>query len=82
MSPIVINVPTRGLLAVKTKDSFVLMLLKRTRVPAEDLAANTTVHVLDLPLDYACPVFHHSLPQYLQSELESVQKRALAWIFS
>ena len=27
-SPIVINVPTRGLLAVKTKDSFVLWLAK------------------------------------------------------
>ena len=28
-----------------------------------------------------CPVFHYSLPQYLQSELESVQKRALACVF-
>ena len=28
----------------------------------------------------ACPVFHYSLPQYLQWELESVQKRALACI--
>ena len=27
-SPIVINVPTRGLLAVETKDSFVLWLAK------------------------------------------------------
>ena len=29
-SPIVINVPTRGLLAVETKDSFVLWLAKFT----------------------------------------------------
>ena len=32
-------------------------------------------------LDYACPVFHHSLPNYLQTDLERVQKRALACIF-
>ena len=32
-------------------------------------------------LDYACPVFHYSLPMYLQVELERVQKRALSCIF-
>ena len=28
-------------------------------------------------LEYACPVFHHSLPQYLSDEMERLQKRAL-----
>ena len=28
-------------------------------------------------LEYACPVFHHSLPQYLSNEMEMLQKRAL-----
>ena len=28
-------------------------------------------------LEYACPVFHHSLPQYLSNEMERLQKRAL-----
>ena len=28
-------------------------------------------------LEHACPVFHHSLPQYLSNELEGLQKRAL-----
>ena len=32
-------------------------------------------------LDYACPVFHYSLPKYLQVELESVQRKALSCIF-
>ena len=32
-------------------------------------------------LDYACPVFHYSLPMYLQVELERVQRRALSCIF-
>ena len=28
-------------------------------------------------LEYACPVFHHSLPQYLFNEMERLRKRAL-----
>lgn len=28
-------------------------------------------------LEYACPVFHNSLPQYLSNEMEMLQKRAL-----
>ena len=56
------------------------MQLKCARVPAEDLVAYYCACIRS-SLDYACPVFHFSLPQYLQSELESVQKRALACIF-
>ena len=56
------------------------MQLKRTCVPAEDLVAYYCPCIRS-SLGYTCPVFHYSLPQYLQSELESVQKRALACIF-
>ena len=56
------------------------MQRKRARVPAEDLVAFYCA-CIGSTLDYACPVFHYSLPQYLQSELESVQKRGLACIF-
>ena len=28
-------------------------------------------------IEYACPVFHNSLPQYLSNEMERLQKRAL-----
>ena len=31
--------------------------------------------------EYACPVFHNGLPQYLSDELESLQKRALRIIY-
>lgn len=59
---------------------YLLVQLKRVRVPVEDLVAYYCACIRS-SLDYACPVFHYSLPQYLQSELESVQKRALACIF-
>ena len=60
--------------------TYFLVQLKRARIPAEDLVAYYCACIRS-SLDYACPVFHFSLPQYLQSELESVQKRALACIF-
>lgn len=59
---------------------YFLVQLKRARVPADDLVAYYCACIRS-SLDYACPVFHFSLPQYLQWELESVQKRALACIF-
>ena len=39
------------------------------------------VRILGWTLDYACPLFHHALPKYLQLDLERVQKRALSRIF-
>ena len=59
---------------------YFLVQLKRARVPAKDLVAYYCACIRS-SLDYACPFFHYFLPQYLQSELESVQKRALACIF-
>ena len=59
---------------------YLLVQLKSAHVPAEDLIAYYCACIRS-SLDYACPVFHFSLPQCLQSELESVQKRALACIF-
>ena len=32
-------------------------------------------------MEYACPVYHNSLPNYLSDELESLQKRAMRIIF-
>ena len=56
------------------------MQLKRAHVPAKDLVAYYCTCIRS-SLDYACPVFHYSLPQYLQPEWESVRKRALACNF-
>ena len=32
-------------------------------------------------LDYACPVFHAGLPQYLSNEMERMQKRVLRIVY-
>ena len=54
--------------------------LKRARVTSQDLVAFYCACVRS-SLDYACAVFHFSLPQYLQTELERIQKRALFTIY-
>ena len=52
---------------------YFLVQLKRANVPVEDISS-----CIRTTLDYACPLFHNSLPKYLQQELEKIQKRALA----
>ena len=54
-----------------------LVLLKRAKVPCEDLRLFYTTCIRSV-LDYAVPVFHYSPPKYLTHELERIQKRALA----
>ena len=38
-------------------------------------------HFIQSTLEYACPVFHRALPEYLNDDLERVQRRALRIIF-
>ena len=59
---------------------YFLTQLKRARVTPQDLVAFYCTCVRS-SLDYACAVFHFSLPQYLQTELERIQKRALFTIY-
>ena len=59
---------------------YFLTQLKRARVTPQDLVAFYCACVRS-SLDYACAVFHFSLPQYLQTELERIQKRALFTIY-
>ena len=59
---------------------YFLTQLKRARVTSQDLVAFYCACVRS-SLDYACAVFHFSLPQYLQTELERIQKRALFTIY-
>ena len=59
---------------------YLLVQLNCARIPAKDLVAYYCACIKS-SLDYTCPVFHFSLTQYLQLELESVQKRALVCIF-
>ena len=54
--------------------------LKRANIPTEDLLIfyRTCIHPV---MEYACPVFHNVLPEYLSVELEQLQKRAMQIIF-
>lgn len=62
-----------------TKRLYFLKQLKRAKVPSEDMLLFYTTCIRPV-LEYACPVFHHSLPQYLSNEMERLQKRALRMI--
>ena len=59
---------------------YFLRQLKRAKVPSNDLLLFyvTCIHAVT---EYACQVFHDSLPQYLFDELEKLQKRAIRIIF-
>lgn len=59
---------------------YFLVQLKRAQIPPKDLIAYYCACIRST-LDYACPLFHHALPKYLQLDLERVQKRALSRIF-
>ncbi len=52
------------------------LLLKRAEVETSSLYKFYTACIRSV-VEYACQVFHSSLPNYLSSEIESVQKRAL-----
>ena len=55
---------------------YFLKQLRRVKVPPKDMLLFYTTCIRPA-LEYTCPVFHHSLPQYLSNEMEMLQKRAL-----
>ena len=59
---------------------FFLCQLKRTKICTKDLLTFYLTCVRPV-MEYACPVFHDSLPNYLCEDLEKLQKRALHIIF-
>ena len=63
------------------KHLYFLKQLKRAKVPPHDMLLFYTTCIPPV-IEYACPVFHHSLPQYLSNEIERLQKRALRIILS
>ena len=58
---------------------YFLKQLKRAKVPSKGILRFYTTCLRPV-LEYACPVFHHSLPQYLSNEMERLQKRVLRLI--
>ena len=61
------------------KRIYFLILLKRARVPSNDIL-NFYCTCVRPVLEYCAPVFHHSLPAYLCNDIERVQRRALSVI--
>ena len=59
---------------------YFLRQLKRAKVPSNDLLLFYITCIRPVT-EYACQVFHDSLPQYLSDELEKLQKRAFRIIF-
>ena len=55
---------------------YFLKQLKRAGVASKELVTFYTVCIRPI-MEYACPVYHNSLPSYLSDELESLQKRAM-----
>ena len=59
-----------------SKRLYLLKQLKRAEVKTSSLYKFYTACIRSV-VEYACQVFHSSLPNYLSSEIENVQKRAL-----
>ena len=63
-----------------TKRLYLITQLKRAKVPIEDIIQIYCACIRSI-LEYASPVFHNSLPKYLDNEIERVQKRFLKRIY-
>ena len=59
---------------------YTLLHLKRSGVPPADILT-LYKHTTRSVLEYAAPVWHSSLPDYLSAELEHIQRRALRIIY-
>ena len=55
--------------------------LKKAKIPLKDLILFYSTCIRPV-LEYASPVFHYSLPDYLSEDLERVQKRAFKIMFN
>lgn len=62
------------------KRLFFLVQLKREKVPVTDII-NFYCACIRPVLEYGAQVFHYAPPEYLQENLERVQKRDLSFIF-
>ena len=62
------------------KRLYILRVFNRIKVPSADLLTIYFSLVRSM-LEYACPVWHTTLPQYLSDKIEKVQKRAFRIIY-
>ncbi len=72
---------SRGLIVRKaSKRLYMLYQLKRTGIAQHDLV-RVYVTVIRPVLEYACPVGHTGLPNYLTQSIEMIHKRALKCVY-
>jgi hypothetical protein len=69
-----------NIVAKAAKRVYMLYHLKCAGVQQHDLL-NIYLSVIRPMLEYACPVWHTCLPQYLSDKIEAIQKRALRLIY-
>ena len=62
------------------KRLYMLYQLKRAGI-SQSVLVTVYLSVVRPVLEYACPVWHTNLQQYLSDNIESIQKRALKCIF-
>ena len=74
------NEHVREIVSKASKRLYILTVLKRSRIPPEDLF-NIFYALVRSVLEYACVTWSTSLPIYLKDKIERVQKRALRTIF-
>ena len=78
-SPILRIIELHFFIKKANKRLYFLVLLKRAGVNPRDII-NFYCTVIRPVLEYCSPIFHHALPEYLNNDIERVQKRALSII--
>ena len=74
------NMHIEDIIKKANKRLYCLIQLKRAKVREKEIVQFYCTCIRPI-LEYAAPVFHHSLPQYLVDDLERVQRRSLGIIF-
>ena len=74
------NMHIEDIIKKANKWLYCLVQLKRAKVPEKEIVQFYCTCIRPV-LEYAAPVLHHSLPQYLVDDLERVQQRSLGTIF-
>ena len=80
LSDLTWNMHIDTIVSKASKRVYMLYQLKRAGVKQEDLV-RIYVSVIRPVVEYACPVWHSSLSQYLSDHVETVQKRPLKTIY-
>ena len=74
------NMHVENILKKAGKRLYMVYQLKRAGISQSDLVT-VYLSVIRPVLEYACPVWHTNLQQYLSDNIETIQKRALSCIF-